>query len=81
MSAPRGGTFTDLRAAGSLVALLPARGVPAVLYRPMVGDRHSLAAGLLQATSLPFIVAATGIGMDLGLLSPAVGCSRWYFSP
>src|SRR5919112_810887 len=45
-----------------LIALLLARGVPAALYRPIVGDRGSLAAGLLQATSLPFIVAATGIG-------------------
>src|SRR5215212_8983472 len=56
-----------------LIALLLARGLPALLYRPMVGDRSSLAAGLLQATSLPFIVAATGIGIELGILSPAVG--------
>jgi Kef-type K+ transport system membrane component KefB len=58
-----------------LVALLLARGLPAVLFRPMVGERDSLAAGLLQATSLPFIVAATGIGMELGLLRPAVGAA------
>jgi Kef-type K+ transport system membrane component KefB len=58
-----------------LVALLLARGLPAALYRPMVGERGALVAGLLQATSLPFIVAATGIGMDLGLLSPAVGAA------
>jgi Kef-type K+ transport system membrane component KefB len=58
-----------------LLALLLARGVPAVLYRSMVGDRASVAAGLLQATSLPFIVAATGIGMELGILTPAVGAA------
>ena len=58
-----------------LIALLLARGLPAALYRPMVGDRSSLSAGLLQATSLPFIVAATGIGMELGILSPAVGAA------
>jgi Kef-type K+ transport system membrane component KefB len=58
-----------------LIALLLARGVPAALYRPMVGDRGSLVAGLLQATSLPFIVAATEIGMELGILSPAVGAA------
>jgi hypothetical protein len=52
-----------------------ARGLPAVLDRPMVGDRNSVAAGLLQATSLPFIIAATGIGMELGILSPAVGAA------
>jgi Kef-type K+ transport system membrane component KefB len=58
-----------------LLALLLARGLPAALYRPMVGDRRSLAAGLLQATSLPFIVAATEIGMELGILGPAVGAA------
>jgi Kef-type K+ transport system membrane component KefB len=58
-----------------LVALLLARGLPAALYRSMVGGRGSLAAALLQATSLPFIVAATGIGMELGILSPAVGAA------
>lgn len=58
-----------------LIALLLARGLPALLYRPMVGDRSSLAAGLLQATSLPFIVAGTGIGMELGILSPATGAA------
>jgi Kef-type K+ transport system membrane component KefB len=58
-----------------LLTLLLARGLPAALYRPMVGNRNSIAAGLLQATSLPFIVAATGIGMELGILSPAVGAA------
>src|SRR5215217_4990496 len=58
-----------------LFALLLARGLPAVLYRPMVDTRGVLAAALLQATSLPFIVATTGIGMELGILSPATGAA------
>lgn len=41
----------------------------------MVGNRGSLAAGLLQATSLTFIVAATGIGIEPGLLNPATGAA------
>jgi hypothetical protein len=41
----------------------------------MVGSKGSLAAALLQATSLPFIVAATGIGMELRILSPAIGAA------
>jgi Kef-type K+ transport system membrane component KefB len=72
-----------LFAGGAALALVPVfflslllvRGLPATLYRPMVGNRGSLAAGLLQATSLTFIVAATGIGMELGLLSPATGAA------
>src|SRR5215217_2565652 len=58
-----------------LLALLLARGLPAALYGPMVGSRGSLAAALLQATSLPFIVAATGIGMELSILNPAIGAA------
>jgi Kef-type K+ transport system membrane component KefB len=54
-----------------LVALVAVRGLPALLYRPVIGDRRALVAGLMQATSLPFIVAATAIGLDLGLLDGA----------
>src|SRR4051794_11522482 len=42
-----------------LAALLAVRGLPAVLYRRLLGGRKAAIAGLLQATSLPFIVAAT----------------------
>ena len=38
-----------------LVALQIVRGVPALLYRPIVGGRGASVAALLQATSLPFI--------------------------
>jgi Kef-type K+ transport system membrane component KefB len=58
-----------------LGALLLARGVPAILYRSTVGMRRTVVAGLLQATSLPFIVAATQIGMQLGKISEANGAA------
>ena len=64
---------TVLRAPVFLVALLAVRGLPALLYRPLVGPRRTAAAALLQATSLPFIVVATRIGESLGLVSPATG--------
>jgi Kef-type K+ transport system membrane component KefB len=54
-----------------LAALIVARGLPALLYRGQLDDRRVAAAGLLQATSLPFIVAATAIGQDLGLIDAA----------
>jgi Kef-type K+ transport system membrane component KefB len=57
-----------------LLALLIARGVPAVAYRNQLGTpRATMAAGLLQATSLPFIVTASMIGVDIGALTPATG--------
>jgi Kef-type K+ transport system membrane component KefB len=54
-----------------LAALVLARGLPALLYRRQFDDRRVIAAGLMQATSLPFIVAATQIGQDLGLIDAA----------
>jgi Kef-type K+ transport system membrane component KefB len=58
-----------------LVALLLARGLPALLYRRRIGTRRTVVAGLLQATSLPFIVAAAQIGMELGQLDQATGAA------
>jgi Kef-type K+ transport system membrane component KefB len=51
-----------------LLLLLLVRGVPALLLVRSLGRRPALAAALLQATSLPFVVAATAIGVELGVL-------------
>lgn len=58
-----------------LVALLAVHGVPTLLYRGIVEPREMVAAGLLQATSLPFIVTATMIGRDLNLLSSSTAAA------
>ncbi len=58
-----------------VVALLAVRGLPALFYRRELGNRCAVAAGLLQATSLPFIVAASAIGLALSLISPATGAA------
>jgi len=63
---------TVLRVPLFLLALLVVRGLPAVLYRSALpGVRDVAAVGLLQATSLPFIVAATTIGLQLHAIRPA----------
>ena len=49
--------------------------MPALLYRSTVGTRGAAAAGLLQATSLPFIVASTSIGVTLDLITPATAAA------
>jgi Kef-type K+ transport system membrane component KefB len=54
-----------------LAALVVVRGIPAVLYRRRLGARRAAIAGLMQSTSLPFIVAATAIGQELGLVDAA----------
>ncbi len=66
---------TILRVPLFLLALLVVRGLPAVLYRGLVGNRRTVVAGLLQATSLPFIVAASMIGVELGVISPATSAA------
>ena len=54
-----------------LAAILIARGVPALLYRPLLTSRRQvLTAGLLQATSLSIPVVGGSIGVDLGLIRP-----------
>jgi len=47
------------------------RGLPALVYRHAIGSRRTLVAGILQSTSLPFIVAATAIGLELDLIDAA----------
>jgi Kef-type K+ transport system membrane component KefB len=55
----------------TVIALLVVRGVPALIYGRFVPRRQALSAGLLQATSLSFVVAATQIGVEIGELEPA----------
>jgi Kef-type K+ transport system membrane component KefB len=72
-----------LFASGSTVALVPVflaailvvRGLPALLYRTTLGRLEAFVAGLLQATTLPFVVAAVTIGIDLGALDEATGAA------
>ena len=47
------------------------RGLPALLYMRLLGRSESIIAGVLQSTSLPFIVAATQIGLQLGVVTRA----------
>jgi Kef-type K+ transport system membrane component KefB len=58
-----------------LAALLLARGVPAIVYRGALDARQTAIAGLMQATSLPFIVAATAIGRELDLIDAAASAA------
>ncbi|HEX5812356.1 MAG TPA: cation:proton antiporter, partial [Pseudonocardia sp.] len=58
---------------GFILALLIVRALPAVAFRRDLERRELVAVGLLQATSLPFLLAAVEIGREMGLLDPAVG--------
>lgn len=54
-----------------LLAIYLVRGLPAVVYVRLLGRSRALIAGVLQATSLTFPVAASQIGLQLGAVSSA----------
>ena len=58
-----------------VLALLVVRGVPALLFARTFDRRSVAAAALLQATSLPFIVTATQIGVLTGLMTPVTAAA------
>jgi Kef-type K+ transport system membrane component KefB len=64
-------TSTVARVPMFLLAIILSRSLPALVYVRLLGRSHALIAGILQATSLPFIVAATQIGLQLGVVSRA----------
>jgi Kef-type K+ transport system membrane component KefB len=55
------------------VLLLLARGLPAALYRRRLGGRWTIAAGLMQATNLSFVVVAVAVGLQTGMMLPITG--------
>ncbi len=58
-----------------LAALLVVRGVPALLYRRPLGTAGAGVAGLLQATSLPFLVTAAEIGVGIDAITPVTAAA------
>jgi Kef-type K+ transport system membrane component KefB len=58
-----------------LAALFVVRFVPALRYRRALGARAAAVAGLLQATSLPFIVTAADIGASIGVITPVTAAA------
>ena len=58
-----------------LLALLVVRGLPALLGLRANGPRATLALALLQATSLPFLVTITQIGVVLGKITPVTAAA------
>jgi Kef-type K+ transport system membrane component KefB len=58
-----------------LAALLLVRGLPALLYARFVGTRRAGVAGLMQATTLTFVIVATQIGLASGRITPTTSAS------
>ena len=58
-----------------LIALYVIRGLPALLYRPLIGNQLTIAAGVLQATTLSFVLIASQIGEQLGMITTATAAA------
>jgi Kef-type K+ transport system membrane component KefB len=58
-----------------LAALLLVRGLPALLYARLIGRRRAVAAGLLQATTLTFVIVAAQIGLADEKITPTAAAS------
>jgi Kef-type K+ transport system membrane component KefB len=58
-----------------LMALLLVRGLPALLYVRFVGARRAGIAGLMQATTLTFVIVATQIGLAARQITPTTSAS------
>jgi Kef-type K+ transport system membrane component KefB len=58
-----------------LVVLLIVRGLPALVFRRIFQGRRLVAAALLQATSLSFLVVASQLGQSLNLITAANGAA------
>src|SRR5919199_953937 len=54
-----------------LLALVAVPGLPALAYPGVLPPPKLLVAAIMQSTSLPFIVAATAIGRDIGVITAA----------
>jgi Kef-type K+ transport system membrane component KefB len=58
-----------------LAALLIVRGVPALFYVRLIGRPRAGAAGLMQATTLTFVIVASQIGIASGQVSRTTGAA------
>ena len=58
-----------------LLALLVVRGLPALLYTRLIGRRLIPVAGLMQATTLTFVIVASQVGLATGHISAATSAS------
>ena len=58
-----------------LTALLVVRALPALLYTRLIGSRRAVVAGLMQATTLTFVIVATKLGVATGQLTPSASAA------
>ena len=58
-----------------LLVLLVTRAIPALCYGKRLGRKKAAIAGLMQATTLPFVIVAAQIGLASGQISQRTAAS------
>lgn len=55
-----------------LLVLFAVKIIPSMLWRPMYGTRKAVAGGFLMSSRLSLIIAASAIGLEMGVITPGI---------
>lgn len=58
-----------------LFAMIAIKTIPSFLFKKQFGSRRAISAGFLLSSRLSLIIAASAIGLELGVISPGVNAS------
>jgi len=58
-----------------LLVLIAVKFVPAFLWRQLFGTKRAIAGGFLMSSRLSLIIAASAIGLEMGVISPGINAS------
>ncbi len=58
-----------------LIVLFAVKFIPAVLWRKLFGVKKAMAGGFLMSSRLSLIIAASAIGLELGVITPGINAS------
>ena len=58
-----------------LLSLFAIKVIPALIWRRLFGTKKAIAGGFLMSSRLSLIIAASAIGLDLGVITPGINAS------
>jgi Trk K+ transport system NAD-binding subunit len=58
-----------------MISLFAVKIIPALLWRRLFGARKAMAGGFLMSSRLSLIIAASAIGLQMGVISPGINAS------
>lgn len=58
-----------------LISLVGVKFIPALLWRQLFGIRKAMAGGFLMSSRLSLIIAASAIGLEMGVITPGLNAS------